>query len=106
MRLDGSKQTDGGVSVGLILLAHGVVFHVFLHKLCETQLPEVGSDKLASFEVTRVTSSLVIMAVGEDGVVERILGGNIDAPFIGQDVIVVLSVREVGLEGSRDILQG
>ena len=63
-----------------------------MHELCKAQPPEFSSDKLTSFEVTRVTSSLVVMTVGEDRLTEGILWGNIDTTFVHENVIVVLPV--------------
>ena len=74
------------------MLAHGAAFDVLTHKLCETGLPEFRGDELASFEVTRVTGGFVVMATGEDGVTERTLQGDIDATFVGQDVVIELPV--------------
>ena len=57
-------------------------------------------------EITGVTSSLVVVAVGEDGMTEGVLRRNIDTIFVGQDVVVELPVREARPESSRDVLQG
>ena len=54
--------------VRFVLLACGAAFDVFAHKLHETWPPKLRGDELASFQVTRVTSSFMVMAVLEDGV--------------------------------------
>ena len=53
-----------------------------------------------------MTSGLMVVAVGEDGMTEGVLWGNVDMTFVGQDVIVELPIRETRLEGSEDVLQG
>ena len=42
----------------------------------------VGCVLLACFEVSRVTGSLMIVAVGKDGAMERVLQGNVDTTFV------------------------
>ena len=54
MRSDQCKQEDSGVCVRLVFLACGIALDIFSHKLHETQPPELGGDKLASFEVTSI----------------------------------------------------
>ena len=90
--------------VRLVLLACGTAFNVFTHKLCETQPPEFRDDKLASLEVTRVTSSFMIVTMGKNGATEGVFQGNINATPVGQDMIIVFPVGEPRLEGSRDVL--
>ena len=46
-----------------------------MHKLGETWPPEFKNDKLASFEVTRVAGSFMVIALDKDGAAERVLGG-------------------------------
>ena len=53
-----------------------------------------------------MASSLVIMAMGEDGASEGVLRGDVDTTFVGQDVVIELPVQEAGPEGSGDVLQG
>ena len=91
--------------VGFILLVHGTAFNLFLHKLCETWSPKLRGNKLASFEIAWMAGSLVVMTLGEDRATEGILWGNVDMPFICEDMVVILPVQEVGLEGSGDVLQ-
>ena len=59
--------------VQLVLLTCGTALNVFLYKLCKAWPPEFSSDKLTGFEITRVSNSLVVMVVSEDGVMERVL---------------------------------
>ena len=77
-----------------------------MYELCKVWPPELGSNELTSLEITGVTSSLMVMTAGKDGTSERILWGNIDIAFVCEDMVVILPVRETGVEGSRDILQG
>ena len=57
-------------------------------------------------EVSRVTSSFVVMTVGEDGASEGGVRGNVDMTFVCKDAVVIFPVREMRPEGSGDILQG
>ena len=91
---DRGERGNSGVCVGFVLLARGTALNVLSHKLCETWPPEFGSHKLTCFEITGVSGGLVIMAVGEDGVAEGVLWGNVDMPFVGQDVVIELPVGE------------
>ena len=70
MELDQDKQEDGRMSVGLILLANSIALDIFLDILCKARLLELVSNKLMGFEVPRVTSSLMIVTVGQYGAVE------------------------------------
>ena len=65
------------------MLAHGTAFDVLPHELRETRPLKLGGDELASFEVTQVASSLVVVAAGKDGATEGVLRGNIDTTFVG-----------------------
>ena len=92
---DQSKQRDSGMYVGFVLLACGTAINVFVHKLHEAQPPEFSSDKLTSFEITRVTSGLVVMTPGEDRATEGVLQGNVHSPFVSEDMFIKLPVREL-----------
>ena len=80
------------MSVGLVLLAYDAAFNIFAHKLCKTRPPEFRGDKLAGLEITRMSGSVMVMAVGKDRALEGIFWGNIDMTFVGQDMIVKLPV--------------
>ena len=92
--------------IRFVLLASGAVFDIPAHKLYEAWPPELSGNELMSLEITRVTDSLVVMTAGEDGTMERSFQGDIDATIVCQDIVVIFPVREVRLEGSRDVLQG
>ena len=94
------------MSVQFALLACGAALHILAWKLCKIRPPELGGNELVSFEITGMTSSLVVMTVGEDGVTEGTLWGNVDMAFISEDMIIELPVRKAGLEGSGDVFQG
>ena len=87
-------------------MAHGTTLNIFLYKLHKTQPPEFSSNELAGFEITGVSSSFVVMAADKDGTAERVLWGDIDTTFVGQNVVTELPVREVRPESSRDVFQG
>ena len=88
------------------MLACGAAFDVFLHELHETWPPEFGSNELTDFKITGVAGSFMVMAAGKDGAVEGVLRGNVDVTFVGQDMVIEFPIQEVGLEGSRNVLQG
>ena len=92
--------------VQLVLLACGTALNVFAHKLRETQLSEFSSDELISLEIPRVTSGLVVVTLGKDRVTERVIRRDVDMTFVGQNMVIILPVRETRPEGGRDIFQG
>ena len=79
---DWGEQRNGGVCIGLVLLACSTVFNVFPHKLGEAQPPEFRGDQLMCFKVPRVLSGLMIMTMGQDGVMEGVIRGNVDISFV------------------------
>ena len=89
---DWSEQGDGGMCVQLISLAHGTALDVFSHKLHNAQPPELGGNKLVGFNVPGMASGLIVMAMGEDGMVKGVIWGNIDMSFVGEDMVIVLPV--------------
>ena len=103
---DRSEWGDSGVSVQLVLLAHDIALNVFVHKLCKTGPPEFRGNKLASFQIARVLSGLMIVATGKDRVAEGVPRRNLYVALVSQDVVIVFPVREARLESSRNILQG
>ena len=44
---------------------------------------KLSSNKLVSLEITGVSGGFMVMAVGEDRVVEGVLQGNVDVTFVG-----------------------
>ena len=50
--------------IGFVLLARGTAFNVFPHILCEAWPSEFQGDELLGFEITGVSDSLMIMALG------------------------------------------
>ena len=91
--------------VRLVLLACTTTLSISTYKLCKTWPLEFQGNKLMSFEITWMHGGLVIMAMRDNGAVERVLSGNIDTVLEYQDMIIVLPVRKVEPEGSRDILE-
>ena len=91
-RLDWSEWGDSGVCVGLVLLACGIVFDIFLHKLYETRQPELGSNELMDFEITRVADSLMVMVSGQDGATEGVFWRNIDMAFVHENMVIIFPV--------------
>ena len=89
---DQGERGNSGVHVRFVLLACGTAFNIFPYELCETQPPELRGNKLVSFEITWMTSSLMVMTMGEDGTTEGGLWGNIDTTFVGQDIIIKLPI--------------
>ena len=74
------------------MLAHGTAFNVLMYKLYKAWPPEFSGDELTSFEITGVTSSLVVVTAGKDRTMEGILQGNIDLSFVHKDVVIILPV--------------
>ena len=99
-----SERWDGGVGVGLVLLASGATFNVFADVGGEARPPEFCSDELTSFEIAWVTSTFMVVTPLENGVAEGIVIGDVDPTLIGQDACVNLPVREAGTEGERDVV--
>ena len=91
--------------VRLVLLACATTLNISTYKLCKTWSLEFQGNKLMSFEITWMPGGLVIMAMRDNRAVERVLSENIDTAFECQDMIIVLPVRKVGPEDSRDILE-
>ena len=87
------------------MLAYGTAFNVFPHELYETWPLEFGCDKLASLKTPRVAGSLIIVATSEDGIVVGVLGGNINMSFVCENVVIILPVQKVRLEGGGDIFK-
>ena len=88
MGFDRGERGNSGVHVGLILLAQGTAFNVLLHELCETWPPEFRGDELVGFEISWVTGGFMIMASSKNRVVERVLWGDVDTIFVGQDMVI------------------
>ena len=103
---DWGERGNSGVCIHRVLLAHGAAFNILAYEMCETRPPELRGNELVGLEVTWVTSSLMVMATGEDGTTERALWGDINTTFVGQDMIIKLPVGETRAEGCGDVLQG
>ena len=106
MGFDWSEWRDSRVCVSLVLLAHGIAFDIFPHKLCKTWPLEFRGDKLAGFEISRMGDSLVVIVMSKDGVVERVIRENVDPSVVYEDMVIVFPVRQMGPEDSGNVLQG
>ena len=51
-----------------------------------------------------MSDSLVIMAMSEDGIAEGVPGENINMSLVGENMVIILPVQEMRLDGSGDIL--
>ena len=69
--------------VCLILLAGCTVFNVFVDVGGGARPPEFSSNKLVGFRVAGMSSSPMIMAMLEDGVVKGFIIWDIDATLVG-----------------------
>ena len=78
--------------VGPVLLTDSAALDIAPHILHEAWPPEFRSDELPCLQIPRVTCSFMVMAMGEDGVVEGILRGDIDLFLAGEDVVIILPV--------------
>ena len=50
-----------------------------------------------------MTHGFMVVTAGQDGTMEGVLQGNIDMPFVCENMVVVLPVQETGPEGSSDV---
>ena len=73
-------------------MACGTAFYVLAHKLCEAQPPELSGNKLVGFEITRVSSSLMVMAADKDGTAEGVFQGDIDTALVCEDMVIKLPI--------------
>ena len=90
---NGGEGQNGGMCVGLVLLASRASLNVFVHERCEAGPPKFRGDKLVGFKVTWVASSFMIMAANKDGLSKRGIGGNVNASFVGENALGILPVR-------------
>ena len=70
------------ICVSFVLLAYGTALNIFRHILYKTWPPELRGNKLVSLKVSGVSSSLMIMTVGEDGAPEGVCQGKIDISLV------------------------
>ena len=66
--MNGGEQGNSGMHVSFVLLAGCATFNVLADVGGQAWPPELGHNKLASFQVPGVTSSFVVMTALEDGV--------------------------------------
>ena len=90
--------------VNLVLLAKGTAFDIAADKGSKAGPPEFGSDQLSGFQEAGVSGGFMIVASRKNGVVEGVVGGDIDTAFIGEDASFNLPVGQLGTEGERNIL--
>ena len=69
--------------ISFVLLAFSTAFDIVADKGGKAGPPEFGSDELMGFKETRVTSRFVIMALFEDGAVERVISRDVNTAFVG-----------------------
>ena len=101
---NGGERWDGGMGVGLVLLAGCTACNILSDVGGQARPPELGCDELACFQVAGVTGYFVIMATLEDSMMEGGVIGDIDVALIGQDACFDLPVGEAGMEGKRDVI--
>ena len=90
---NGGEGWNGGMCVGLVLLASCTSLNVFAHERCEARAPKFRGDKLADFKVTWVASSFMIMAVNKNGLLKRGIRENVNASFVDENALSILPVR-------------
>ena len=83
------------MGIRLILLACSIAHNVLPYELCKTGPPELSSNKLLGFKVSRVTSCLMVMTSGEDSVAEGTIRQDVDMTFVCEDVIIKFPVRKL-----------
>ena len=88
--------------VGFVLLANGATIGIFVYKGSEARPPESRGNQLTGFQIARMTSSSVVMALGENGFLKGGIRGHIDTALVGEDSLSVLPVGETGVKGWRN----
>ena len=98
-QVDRGEGWNGGMHVGLVLLANCTPFDILAYKRCQTRPSEFRGDQLMDFQVAWVACSFVIVATSEDGLSERGVRGDVNMTFVSEDLLGVLPVRQMGIEG-------
>ena len=84
---------NGGMHVGLVLLARRTSLYVFAYERCKAGPPKFRGNKLAGFKVTWVASSFMIVAANKDGMSKRGIRGNVNTSLVGENALGILPVR-------------
>ena len=100
---NGEKWGTGRVSVDFVLLARGTAADITLHIRGKAWPPKFQGDKLASFENSWVTCSRMVMMSGNYRMTEVSISRDIDLALVRQDASVIVPVRKVGMESSRNL---
>ena len=101
---NGGERWNGGVRIGLVLLAGSTTFDIFTDVGGEAWPPELCCDELSGFQVAGVPGAFVVMATLENSVAEGIIGRDIYTALVGQDARFDLPVGEAGTEGEGDVV--
>lgn len=71
------------MGVSFVLLAEGAASDILADEGGKTRPPELGSDELTGFQVTRLTGGCMIVTTLDNGFAEIPLWGNIDIVLVG-----------------------
>ena len=88
----GVRGGNGGVCVGLILVANSTPVNVIADKSCKTRPPELGGSQLVSFSIARMAGSSMVVAVGKNGLAEGKVGENVDTALVHESACSMLPV--------------
>ena len=99
---NGLEWGSGRMGVDLVLLARCASADITADVRGEAWPPKLRGDQLASFENARMASSGMIMMPCHDRAAQVSICGDIDAVLVSQNASVVMPVRKVGVESSRD----
>ena len=94
------KRRMRRMGVHFVLLARSTPTDIIANKGCKAWPPKFRSNKLASFENTRVTGGEVVMVADDDGKAK--VGGNVDVALISQNTGVIMPIGKVGAEFGRN----
>ena len=89
--------------VNLVLLTKSTSFDISADEGGESGPPKFSGNQLSGFQEAGMASRLMIMATCQDGAAEGVVGGDIDAAFVGKDAGFDLPVSEPGTEGEGNV---
>ena len=101
-RANGGEGRNSGMCVEFILLTNGASLNIFAHEGSEAKLPEFGGHQLVGFQIARMTSHFMVMALDEDGLSEGWVRGHIDMALVGEDPLGILPIKWMRAKGGRN----
>ena len=96
------ERRSGCMYVDLVLLARSTALDITVDIGGEAWPPELGSNKLASLENTRMTCCGMVMVASHNGVAQFSISRDIDMTLVSQDACIIVPVREAGTKSGGD----